>query len=225
MRKKRLFPLLLIMFFVALLTNNVNAQERTKEENIVISGRVNYSNGEPLVGATIRIVGTKLGTSVDETGHYELHVKRSNHMQVICSFIGCKSVTENVGKDGSVPLIIMSDDDSHTTAEVVVTGYQQIDKRNLTSSVTSLNMNQIDRPGISSLDKMLQGRIPDLVVTSSSSEVNAVPKIRIRGTSTLIGNREPLWVVDGIIVSDPVNLSADVINDPDYVNRIGSSLI
>ena len=224
MRKKRLFPLLLIMFFVALLTNNVNAQETTKGENIVISGRVNYSNGEPLVGATIRIAGTKLGTSVDETGHYELHVKRSNHMQVICSFIGCKSVTENVGKDGSVPLIIMSDDDSHTTAEVVVTGYQQIDKRNLTSSVTSLNMNQIDRPGISSLDKMLQGRIPDLVVTSSSSEVNAVPKIRIRGTSTLIGNREPLWVVDGIIVSDPVNLSADVINDPDYVNRIGNAI-
>ena len=224
MRKKRLFPLLLIMFFVALVTDNVNAQETTKGENIVISGRVNYSNGEPLVGATIRIAGTKIGTSVDENGHYELHVKRSNHMQVICSFIGCKSVTENVGKDGTVPLIIMNDDDSHTTAEVVVTGYQQIDKRNLTSSVTSLNMNQIDRPGISSLDKMLQGRIPDLVVTSSSSEVNAVPKIRIRGTSTLIGNREPLWVVDGIIVSDPVNLSADVINDPDYVNRIGNAI-
>ncbi|WP_237072205.1 SusC/RagA family TonB-linked outer membrane protein [Prevotella herbatica] len=224
MGKKRLFQLLLIMFFIALVTDNINAQETTKGENIVISGKVNYSNGEPLIGATIRIVGTKIGTSVDENGHYELHVKRSNHMQVICSFIGCKSVTENVRKDGTVQLIVMNDDDTHTTEEVVVTGYQQIDKRNLTSSVTSVNMNQIDRPGVSSLDKMLQGRIPDLVVTNSSSEVNAVPKIRIRGTSTLIGNREPLWVVDGIIVSDPVNLSADVINDPDYVNRIGNAI-
>lgn len=224
MGKKRLFQLLLIVFFMALVTDNINAQETTKGENFVISGKVNYSNGEPLVGATIRIVGTKIGTSVDEYGHYELHVKRSNHMQVICSFIGCKSVTENVKKDGTVQLIVMNDDDSHTTAEVVVTGYQQIDKRNLTSSVTSVNMDQIDRPGVSSLDKMLQDRIPDLVVTSSSSEVNAVPKIRIRGTSTLIGNREPLWVVDGIIVSDPVNLSADVINDPDYVNRIGNAI-
>ena len=224
MGKKRLFQLLLIMFFVALVTNNINAQETTKGENIVISGKVNFSNGEPLVGATIRLVGTKIGTSVDENGYYELHVKRSSHMQVVCSFIGCKSVTENVRKDGTVQLIVMNDDDTHTTEEVVVTGYQQIDKRNLTSSVTSVNMNQIDRPGISSLDKMLQGRIPDLVVTNSSSEVNAVPKIRIRGTSTLIGNREPLWVVDGIIVSDPVNLSADVINDPDYVNRIGNAI-
>ena len=224
MGKKRLFQLLLIMFFAALVTNNINAQETTKGENIVISGKVNFSNGEPLVGATIRLVGTKIGTSVDENGYYELHVKRSSHMQVVCSFIGCKSVTENVRKDGTVQLIVMNDDDTHTTEEVVVTGYQQIDKRNLTSSVTSVNMNQIDRPGISSLDKMLQGRIPDLVVTNSSSEVNAVPKIRIRGTSTLIGNREPLWVVDGIIVSDPVNLSADVINDPDYVNRIGNAI-
>jgi TonB-dependent SusC/RagA subfamily outer membrane receptor len=51
-----------------------------------------------------------------------------------------------------------------------------------------------------------------------------VPKIRIRGTSTLVGDREPLWVVDGIIVSNPVNLSASVLNDPDYINRIGNAI-
>ena len=63
-----------------------------------------------------------------------------------------------------------------------------------------------------------------MVVTSNSGEINATPRLRIRGTSTIIGNREPLWVVDGIIVNDPVNLSPDVLNDPDYVNRIGNAI-
>ena len=71
---------------------------------------------------------------------------------------------------------------------------------------------------------MLEGKIPDMVVTSNSGEINATPRLRIRGTSTIIGNREPLWVVDGIIVNDPVNLSPDVLNDPDYVNRIGNAI-
>ena len=59
---------------------------------------------------------------------------------------------------------------------------------------------------------------------SNSGEVGVVPKIRIRGTSTLIGNREPLWVVDGIVLQDPVNISPEELNNPDYVNRIGNAI-
>ena len=85
-------------------------------------------------------------------------------------------------------------------------------------------MDDIQKPGITNLNQMLEGKIPDMVVTSNSGEINATPRLRIRGTSTIIGNREPLWVVDGIIVNDPVNLSPDVLNDPDYVNRIGNAI-
>ena len=59
---------------------------------------------------------------------------------------------------------------------------------------------------------------------SNSGEAGAAPKIRIRGTSSIIGNREPLWVVDGIVVQDPVPISAEDLNDPDYVNRIGNAI-
>lgn len=71
---------------------------------------------------------------------------------------------------------------------------------------------------------MLEGKIPDLLVNNNSFEVGVAPKIRIRGTSTLIGNREPLWVVDGIVVQDPVEISPEELNDPDYVNRIGNAI-
>lgn len=77
---------------------------------------------------------------------------------------------------------------------------------------------------MSSIDQMLEGRVPDLVVSSNSAEVGVAPKIRIRGTSTIIGNREPLWVVDGIVVTDPVPISPEELNDPDYVNRIGNAI-
>ena len=87
--------------------------------------------------------------------------------------------------------------------EVVITGYQTVDRRKSTSSVTSVKMEDLNIPGVSSIDQMLQGQIPDLIFMSNSGEVGVVPKLRIRGTSTLIGNREPLWVLDGIVMQDP----------------------
>ena len=107
---------------------------------------------------------------------------------------------------------------------VIVTGYQKIDKRYTTSSVTTIKMDDLKLPGFSSIDQMMEGKIPDLVLTSNSGEIMATPRLRIRGTSTLIGNREPLWVLDGIVLTDPVNLSPDVLNDPDYVNRVGNAI-
>ena len=79
-------------------------------------------------------------------------------------------------------------------------------------------------PGVNSIDQMLEGRIPDLMLTTNSGEVGVVPRLRIRRTSTLVGNREPLWVVNGVVVNDPVPLDSDVLNDPDYVNRIGNAI-
>lgn len=114
--------------------------------------------------------------------------------------------------------------DSINLDNVIVTGYQKIDKRYTTSSVTTIKMEDLKLPGFSSIDQMMEGKIPDLVLSTNSGEVMATPRLRIRGTSTLIGNREPLWVLDGIVLTDPINLSPDVLNDPDYVNRVGNAI-
>lgn len=185
-----------------------------------VTGLVVDEKGEPLIGVNVTLVGTKYGDVTDINGRFSLTA--SAHAKLLFSYVGMISRTVNIGND--THLKITMKEDNAMMNEVVVTGYQQIDRRNLTSSVTSMNMKDLMIPGVSSLDQMLQGRIPDMIVTNSSGEINSVPKIRIRGTSTLIGNREPLWVVDGVIVSDPVNLSADVLNDPDYINRIGNAI-
>ena len=99
--------------------------------------------------------------------------------------------------------------------EVVITGYQNIDRRKNTSAVTTVKMKDLYIQGASSIDQMLQGRIPDMMFSLNSGEVGVVPKLRIRGTSTLIGNREPLWVLDGIVMQDPVDISPEELNAPD----------
>lgn len=206
----------------AAVANSPTQQERQR----TISGKVIDELGEPLPGANVRISEFQSGAISDGDGFFRLKVPAGEDLTLEVSYIAMEKQRISI-KTGTNDLqlksIVMKMDET-SVGELVVTGYQQIDRRNLTSSVSSVKMKDIMLPGVTTLDKMLQGRIPDMIVSNPSGEINSIPKIRIRGTSTLIGNREPLWVVDGVIINDPVNLSPDVLNDPDYVNRIGNSI-
>ncbi len=107
---------------------------------------------------------------------------------------------------------------------VAVNGYQRIKNNRLTSSVESKDMSKLKVDGVNNVTKLLEGKFSDLVTMDNSGEINSTTRIRLRGTSTLIGNREPLWVLDGVIINDPVNVSPDDLNNPDYVNRIGNAI-
>lgn len=85
-------------------------------------------------------------------------------------------------------------------------------------------MEELLTPGVNTIDKLLEGRIPGLVFMQNSGQVGAAPKLRIRGTSTILGNREPLWVLDGIVLQDPVNIDPKSINDLDFVNLLGNAI-
>ena len=186
-----------------------------------VRGIVVDETGEPLPGVAVRDRANNRATVTDIDGNFTIPCQE-DHITLHVTYIGKKALTVKA-RNGQM-LELAMEDDSKVLKDVVVTGYQQLDRRNLTSSVVSVDMDEIEIPGISSVDKMLEGKIPDLVLSTNSGEINATPRIRVRGTSTLIGNREPLWVVDGIIVTDPVDLSPDVLNDPDYVNRIGNAI-
>ena len=108
--------------------------------------------------------------------------------------------------------------------EVVVTGYQEIDRRKLASSISSIKGADLIGGEYLSIDKMLQGRLPGVAVMNMSSTPGAAPKIRIRGSSSITGNREPVWVVDGIILEEPVNISTEELNSPDKINLIGNAI-
>ena len=187
-----------------------------------IKGMVKDEKGHPLPGVTVMIKGTTMGVVTDVNGNYSIELPDSKDIRLIFSFIGMK--TRELAYTGQKEINITMQEESTQMDEVVITGYQTVDRRKSTSSVTTVKMEDLNIPGVNSIDQMLQGRIPDLIFMSNSGEVGVVPKLRIRGTSTLIGNREPLWVLDGIVMQDPVDVPTADLNDPDYINRIGNAI-
>lgn len=187
-----------------------------------LTGYVTDTDGQPLPGAYIIIKGTRQGSVSNEEGFYDFTVPDGS-ITLVFSYVGMseKEVVFSGRGDIKKNVTLRSNTDIE---EVVVTGYNMVERRKLTSSVTTLNAEDIMRPGISSIDQMLEGQVPDMIFLSNSGEVGTVPRLRIRGTSTLIGNREPLWVLDGVLLQDPVNVSPEELNDPDYVNRIGNAI-
>lgn len=188
----------------------------------VITGIVTDTHGDPLPGASVwEKKNPRAATATDVYGVFSLPAKGRSSVKLEISYIGMKKA--EVTWTGDM-VAVMLEDDANVLQDVVVTGYQVIDKRASTSAITSIKAEDILRPDAISIDQMLEGQVPDLMFMSNSGESGAAPKIRIRGTSSIIGNREPLWVVDGIVVQDPVPISAEDLNDPDYVNRIGNAI-
>lgn len=209
--------------FILLLSGlQATAQNSEGGSALQISGNVIDAEGEPLPGASIyEKKQPKFGTVTDIDGNFRMSANGKTSVQLIIQFVGMKR--QEVTWHGK-PLKIVMERDENKFDDVVVTGYQVIDKRASTSAITSIKAEDIIRPDALSIDQMLEGQIPDLMYMSNSGEAGVAPKIRIRGTSSIIGNREPLWVVDGIVVKDPVAISPDDLNDPDYVNRIGNAI-
>lgn len=191
---------------------------------ITIKGKVFDSSSEPLIGVSILVKGSQLGTTTDLDGRFEIRIPLKGLDGAILQFtyIGYKSKEVIVSESRTLPVVM--EEDVSEIGEVVVTGYQVVDKRYSTSAITSVKASDVLVPGMTSIDQALEGRIPELLLMNNSGEVGSTPRLRVRGTSTLLGNREPLWVLDGFILNDPVAVSNDELNDPDYINIIGNAI-
>ena len=194
---------------------------RQAEKEMEIRGVVKDKNGEPLPGVTVLVGGTTLGTATDAKGEFLLKVPERESVALHFSFVGMKT-RELVFKKGQKPLTVVMEEDSENIEEIVVTGYQQIEKRNLTSSVVTVKTSELQTIGASSIEQMLQGVVPGLSVVNTSASPGAAPKIRIRGTATISGNADPLWVLDGVILENSVPVTAADLNSPDVMNMFNS---
>ncbi len=197
--------------------------QQVEKKSVLLKGRVTDRDSVPLPGVTVRMKGTTVGTATDVQGNFELLVPEETSSSVlIFTFIGMKQAEVTLKKGVFAHVIL--EEEVAMLEEVVSYGYYNVDKRHMTSSVTSLKAEDIMMPGVSTIDQMLEGHVPGMIFMQNSGQVGASPKLKIRGTTTLLGNQAPLWVVDGVILTDPVNVDPTTINDLDFVNLLGNAI-
>lgn len=210
-------------YILILPKQKLDEKKDKKNKKKEIKGTVKDKKGNVLAGVSVYIKGTTSGVATNIDGKFTIACDDKEKITLVFSFIGMKEkqvVVKKIDKDLNVVL----EDNVAELNEVVITGYQTIERRKLASSVISVSADDIRESGAISVDKMLQGKLAGVAVIGQTSTPGAAPKIRIRGSSSISGNREPVWVLDGVILDDPVQLSAEELNSLDKVNLIGNAI-
>lgn len=183
-------------------------------QNIKISGNVLDENGLPLLGANIIEAGTTNGTLSDFDGNFTMSISNIN-AKLVFSFIGY--TTEEVLIKGKTSVTVRLNPDTQDLGEVVIIGYGSSRKKDLVSSVSKVDSEVIQNQPTVRLDQALQGRAAGVEVTSSNGAPGSGATIRIRGASSINGNNDPLFVIDGFIAGTDFDLNTINVNDVDSI--------
>ncbi|TRX70200.1 TonB-dependent receptor [Carboxylicivirga sp. M1479] len=165
-----------------------------------INGIVTDTSGETIPGVNITVKGTTQGVITDMSGAYTIEVEEGTTL--VFSFIGFETVEKTVGVQSTINVVLKSE--MLDLEEVVVVGYGEMRKSDLTGSVSSVKLFENNAAG-ASVDKLLQGRTSGVHVSTASSEPGANVNVRIRGVSSLSVSNQPLYVIDGIPFDIDVN--------------------
>jgi TonB-linked SusC/RagA family outer membrane protein len=161
-----------------------------------VTGKVTDSkDGSPLAGASVVAKGTSTGTQTGADGSFKLNVPSTTKTLVI-SFAGFGNVEVNISGSNSADAKLTSTADALT--DVVVIGYGSRKTKDVTGSVARVTEKDFNKGQIASPDQLLQGRTPGVLVTPSTGEPGAAATINIRGTGSISGAQEPLYVIDGV---------------------------
>ncbi len=180
--KFNVFLTLLLAFMVQI----AFAQTKT------VTGNVTDSSG-PLPGVTVVVMGTDTGTQTDFDGNYSINASVGDVLQF--SYVGMETAERTVG--GSNVIDITMVESAEALEEVVVVGYGTERKGKVTGSVSVIKSEKLASVPIGSFDQILQGQAPGLYVTAGSGQPGASAKVRIRGTHSINGGNNPLYILDG----------------------------
>ena len=182
---------------IAVRASSFPIAQSVSEEKITITGTVTDENGEPLIGVSIQVKGTSKGTITDVNGKYTLNL--SPGATISFSYVGMKPMQRKVTKGGQ--LNVSMQNDAKMLDEVVAIGYGTMKRGDLTGSVVSVNAKAIEESMASTIDQALQGRAAGLQMTQNSGVPGGGTSIQIRGVNSLNSTNEPIYVVDGVIIS------------------------
>lgn len=189
-------------------------------QTINISGTVIDDMGEPVIGATIFVKGNnQIGTVTDFDGKFGLKVPQQ-YKTIVVSYMGMLAQELEIKTVMKVKLY----PDTQQLNEVVVTGMVKIDKRLFTGATDKLDAAKTKIDGITDVSRALEGRSAGVSVQNVSGTFGTAPKIRVRGATSIYGNSKPLWVVDGVVVEDAIDVSSDDLSSGNAETLISSAI-
>ncbi|CEN49890.1 conserved exported hypothetical protein [Capnocytophaga canimorsus] len=184
-----------------------------------IKGTVTDAKGEPLLGATVILKERNVGVTTDMDGKFTIRGEQGQTLEV--SYVGFQMKKVKITSNN---LKITLQEETEQLGEVVVTGYQKIKSRVFTGASASVKMNEIKMDGVADVSRMLEGRVAGLSIQNVTGTFGSAPRINIRGGASIIGNVQPLWVIDGAVYEDLVSLSLDQLVSGDAVTLISSAI-
>ncbi|MCR9229030.1 MAG: TonB-dependent receptor [Flavobacteriaceae bacterium] len=159
-----------------------------------VSGNVTDQNGLPLPGVSILVVGTSNGTQTDFDGNYTISASQGQMLRF--SYIGQKTVERTIGASSTI--IVQMEDDAQALEEVVVTGYGSTSKKKVTTSISQVSSEDVQKVSTANLSGALQGNATGIQVSQASGAPGGEVRLRIRGATSINGSNEPLYIVDGV---------------------------
>ena len=206
---------LLLLICVCMACFKLVAQNRT------VTGKITDENGNPLTGVTVRALSTTQFSVTKADGTFSISVP-AGVTQLELSSVGYTNQTVNIRGLNTITISLVSS--ATSLGEVVVTGFQRINKKNFTGAAVTLKADDVKLAGVTDVSRMLEGRAAGVSVQNVSSTFGSAPKVRVRGATSINGENKPLWVVDGVVLEDIVNISNDQLSSGDPTTLLGSSV-
>ena len=173
-------------------------------QNVKITGTVVDSSNEPIIGATVTVsddTNVKAVTNVD--GRFTINAAPGSNLHI--TYIGYKTVDVKAA-DG---MRVVMEEESNMLKEVVAIGYGSVQRKDVTTAVSSVSTKDLDTRPIVSAVQGMQGKAAGVTISQANGQPGSTPTIRVRGTTSLNGSNDPLYVVDGVPMTDIDYLSAD----------------
>ena len=187
-----------------------------------VTGTVKDAAGEPLIGVSVMIKGTSTGAMTDIDGNFSLPSVPSSS-KLTFSYVGYKTKTVDVGSSSQFSVVL--EEDNTTLEDVVVIGYGTMKRKDLTGAVASVSGDKLAANPVSNVMQALQGQLPGVSVVSQDGRPGASMAIRVRGGGSITQSNDPLYIVDGVQVSDISDIPADNIESVDVLKDGASTAI
>nr|WP_320059829.1 TonB-dependent receptor [uncultured Bacteroides sp.] len=191
-----------------------------------VKGHIVDEKGMAMIGVSILVKGTTIGTITDLDGNFMLAIPTEKNKILEITYLGYKPLSINIGN--STSFNIKMEPDTQALDEVVVVGYGSVKKRDLTGAVTSIKSSDVLSAPTNNVMEALQGKIPGMDITKTSGQVGGDVTIVLRGSRSIYGSNEPLFIIDGIPGSysqvSPSDIeSVDVLKDASSTAIYGSA--